>query len=70
MSETMERHFKALELDKILHLLAEETSCDAAAELAQFAPLHVPVPGETPSDGNGRGPYHDGALWCAVLWRP
>ena len=35
MSETMERHFKALELDKILHLLAEETSCDAAAELAQ-----------------------------------
>ncbi|WP_419761400.1 endonuclease MutS2 [Anaeromassilibacillus senegalensis] len=31
----MERHFKALELDKILHLLAEETSCDAAAELAQ-----------------------------------
>ena len=35
MSETMERHFKALELDKILHLLAEETSCDAAAELSQ-----------------------------------
>ena len=35
MSESMERHFKALELDKILHLLAEETSCDAAAELAQ-----------------------------------
>ncbi len=35
MSETMERHFKALELDKILHLLADETSCDAAAELAQ-----------------------------------
>ena len=35
MSETMERHFKALELDKILHLLAVETSCNGAAELAQ-----------------------------------
>lgn len=34
MSETMQRHYRALELDKILHLLAEETSCDAAAELA------------------------------------
>ena len=35
MSETMQRHYRALELDKILHLLAEETSCDAAAELAR-----------------------------------
>ena len=34
MSETVQRHLKALELDKILHLLAEETACDAAAELA------------------------------------
>lgn len=35
MSETMQRHYRALELDKILHLLAEETSCDAAAEMAR-----------------------------------
>lgn len=35
MSETMQRHYRALELDKILHLLEEETSCDAAAELAR-----------------------------------
>nr|WP_316614150.1 endonuclease MutS2 [uncultured Ruminococcus sp.] len=30
----MNRHFKTLELDKILHMLAEETSIDEAGELA------------------------------------
>ena len=31
----MNRHFKTLELDKILHMLSEETSIDEAGELAQ-----------------------------------
>ena len=30
----MNRHFKTLELDKILHMLSEETSIDEAGELA------------------------------------
>ena len=30
----MNRHYKTLELDKILHMLAEETSIDEAGELA------------------------------------
>ena len=29
------RHWRAVELDKILHLLAEETACDDAAVLAR-----------------------------------
>jgi len=32
--EENQRHYRALELDKILKLLAEETACDDAAELA------------------------------------
>lgn len=34
MQEKLKRHEKALELDKILKLLAEQTSCDDAAEAA------------------------------------
>lgn len=34
MQETSQRHIRAVELDKILRLLAEQTSCDDAAELA------------------------------------
>jgi DNA mismatch repair protein MutS2 len=34
MQEYLKRHAKALELDKILKLLAEQTSCDAAAQAA------------------------------------
>ncbi len=34
MEENMQRHYRALELDKILKLLAAETACDDAAELA------------------------------------
>ncbi len=34
MQETSQRHIRAVELDKILQLLAEQTSCDDAAELA------------------------------------
>lgn len=34
IQETLQRHIRAVELDKILHLLAEQTSCDDAAELA------------------------------------
>lgn len=35
MSErTMQKHERALELDKILNLLAQETACDDAAKLA------------------------------------
>ena len=32
--ETMERHYRALELDKVLALLAEQTTCDDAKEAA------------------------------------
>ena len=34
MEEIMQRHYRALELDKILKLLAAETACEDAAELA------------------------------------
>ena len=34
MQETLQRHIRAVELDKILLLLAEQTSCDDAAQLA------------------------------------
>ena len=34
MQEYLKRHCRALELDKILKLLAEQTSCDAAAQAA------------------------------------
>ncbi len=34
MEEIMKRHYRALELDKILKLLAAETACEDAAELA------------------------------------
>ena len=30
----MNRHFKTLELDKILHMLSEETSIEEAGEMA------------------------------------
>lgn len=34
MEDTMQRHYRALELDKIRKLLAAETACEDAAELA------------------------------------
>lgn len=34
-TEIAGRHWRAVELDKILHLLAEETACDDAATLAR-----------------------------------
>lgn len=37
----MNRHEKALELDKILHMLAQETTCADAHDLAlRLAPAH------------------------------
>lgn len=39
--EEMQKHYRALELDKILKMLAGETACDDAAELAlQLTPSH------------------------------
>ena len=35
MTEMMKRNIRSLELDKILALLAEETACEDAAELAR-----------------------------------
>ena len=35
MTDMMKRNVRSLELDKILALLAEETACDDAAELAR-----------------------------------
>lgn len=39
--EDMQKHYRSLELDKILKMLAGETACDDAAELAlQLSPSH------------------------------
>ena len=35
MTDMMKRNIRSLELDKILSLLAEETACEDAAELAR-----------------------------------
>ena len=40
--KTMDKNYRALELDKILEMLAQETTCaDAAEKAALIAPVHL-----------------------------